>query len=108
MARPFYVYMLRCVDGSYYTGQTDDLEKRVAEHQLGGKCLYTTTRRPVVLVWSLGFPTRDEAKLAEARLKKWSRAKKEALCSDDIELLRAAAKKTNWAAYRARNERRLG
>lgn len=93
MARPFFAYMLRCSDGSYYVGHTDDLERRLGEHTAGGRCRYTTTRRPVTLVWFQGFSTRHEAKESESQIKKWSRAKKEALMRDDYGELRRAARK---------------
>lgn len=110
MARPFFAYMLHCADGSYYVGQTDDLEKRLFEHQEGGKCAYTIrayteTRRPVRLVWSQEFATREEALAAEHQIKNWSRAKKQALARGDFEALSKAAKKTDWAAYRQRRQR---
>ena len=47
---PFYVYMVRCRDGSYYIGHTDDLERRIAEHNCGMTSGYTTTRLPVQLM----------------------------------------------------------
>jgi predicted GIY-YIG superfamily endonuclease len=75
--------MLRCADGRYYTGHTDDLERRIGEHQTGGFCNFTTRRRPIELVWSQEFGTRDEALGAELTVKKWSRAKKEALIGGD-------------------------
>jgi putative endonuclease len=99
MARPFFAYMLRCADGAYYVGHTDDLEKRVSEHQEGGKCAYTERRRPVQLIWSEEFATREDALAAELQIKKWSRIKKEALASGAVEELRRAARK-DWAAYR--------
>ncbi|HEY0013986.1 MAG TPA: GIY-YIG nuclease family protein [Allosphingosinicella sp.] len=87
----FYAYMLRCSDGRYYAGSTDDLEARVAQHESGHDTgCYTFKRRPVALVWSDSFSTRIEAKEAERRLKGWSRAKKEALIAgnwDRIKLL---------------------
>ena len=87
----FWVYILRCRDGSYYTGQTDDLEKRRWEHQNGIKCVYTHRRRPVELVFADYFATRDEAREAERRIKGWNRLKKEALIrSDWRELVRLA------------------
>ena len=95
MAAPFFAYMLLCSDGSYYAGHTDDLERRIAEHVEGGKCAYTSTRRPVKLVWSQEFSSRDEAKEAEARIKKWSRAKKEALIRSDWESLHRLAECRN-------------
>lgn len=69
MARPFLTYMLHCSDGSYYVGQTDDLARRVAEHEVGATSGYTAARRPVRLVWCEEFSTREEAKAAEARIK---------------------------------------
>jgi len=105
MAQPFFAYILLCADGSYYVGQTDDLPKRLWEHQAGGKCVYTSGRRPVRLVWSQDFPTRDEAKEAEAQIKNWGRKKKEALIAADYDKLRAGAKK-DWNGYRLREKRR--
>jgi len=93
MGRPFFIYMLLCADGSYYVGHTDHLEERIAEHQEGGKCAYTSVRRPVQLVWAQDFQTREEAKEAELRIKQWSRAKKLALIRGDIAALKTAAKK---------------
>ncbi|WP_136161497.1 TrmH family RNA methyltransferase [Sphingomonas flavalba] len=87
----FHVYMLRCADGSYYTGQTDTLDRRIAEHESGAIGGYTATRRPVALVWSEAFQTRDDARAAEARIKGWSRAKKEALIRGDWAALKTAA-----------------
>jgi putative endonuclease len=79
----FWAYMLRCADGRYYTGHTDNLDRRTAEHHTGGFCDFTSRRRPVVLVWSETFPTRLEALEAERRVGGWSRAKKEALIRGD-------------------------
>jgi predicted GIY-YIG superfamily endonuclease len=75
----FYLYILRCNDKSYYIGHTDELEKRFAEHQSGAFECYTSTRRPLKLVYSELFQTRDEAWLAEQKIKGWSRKKKEIL-----------------------------
>jgi putative endonuclease len=79
----FWVYILQCSNGRYYTGQTDNLEYRSAQHQTGGYCDFTSRRRPVRLVWSQDFQTRYEALQAERRIKPWSRAKKEALIRGD-------------------------
>ena len=89
----FHAYLLRCNDGSYYAGHTDDLETRMAQHQSGRTTGYTAPRRPVALVWSETFPTRNEAFAAERRIKGWSRAKKEALIAGDWERLRMLARK---------------
>ncbi|MCB2088304.1 MAG: GIY-YIG nuclease family protein [Sphingomonadaceae bacterium] len=79
----FWCYILRCADGKYYTGHTDDLERRIAEHSVGGFCNFTSSRRPVELIWAQDFPTRHEALSSELQVKKWSRAKKEALAASD-------------------------
>ena len=73
----FYVYILKCRDGSYYTGHTDNLEKRMSEHQEGLVPCYTSTRRPVYLVYADTYASRAEAVEAERRIKPWSRKKKE-------------------------------
>jgi len=83
----FWAYILRCADGKYYTGHTDDLERRMAQHHAGGFCDFTTRRRPVKLIWAEDFPSRYEALSAELRVKKWSRAKKEALADQGWERL---------------------
>jgi tRNA/rRNA methyltransferase len=87
----FWTYILRCADGTYYTGHTDDLERRFAQHQSGELTGYTHDRRPVELAWSENFQTRAEALDAELRIKNWSRAKKEALIARHFERLKAAA-----------------
>ena len=79
----FWTYLLRCADGSYYAGHTDDLERRIGQHGAGEIAGYTQTRRPVSLFWSQDFPTRTEALAAERQIKGWSRAKKEALAAGD-------------------------
>ncbi|BBC71066.1 excinuclease ABC subunit C [Altererythrobacter sp. B11] len=88
----FYAYLLRCNDGSYYAGHTDDLDQRMAQHQTGALGGYTAARRPVTLVWSGDFPTREEAFAAERRVKGWTRAKKEALIAGNWERVRALAR----------------
>ena len=84
---PFWTYILRCADGSYYTGHTDDLETRLAHHRHGTYKGYTHDRRPVELVWGEEFPTRAEALASELKIKHWSRAKKEALIARDWDKL---------------------
>jgi tRNA/rRNA methyltransferase len=79
----FYAYMLRCSDGSYYVGHTDDLDARIGAHQSGLLPGYTQKRRPVHLVWHQDFVARDQAFAAERQIKGWSRAKKEALNRGD-------------------------
>jgi putative endonuclease len=79
----FWVYILRCADNSYYTGHTDNLEKRIAEHKTGEFEGYTSTRLPVKLVFAEQFPTREEALSSDQQIKGWSRNKKEALMQGD-------------------------
>ncbi len=75
----FWIYILHCADGSYYTGHTDNLEERIAAHQAGEIAGYTATRRPIKLMFSEEFPTRVEALACERQIKGWRRSKKEAL-----------------------------
>ena len=69
----FYVYILKCADGSYYTGQTDDLEHRLAGHRQGVIPGYTHSRRPVQLVFVESFSSRQAAFARERQIKGWSR-----------------------------------
>ena len=79
----FWVYLLRCADGSYYAGHTDNLEGRLWQHDQGLASDWTRRRRPVELVWCADAPTREEALAFERRVKGWTRAKKEALINGD-------------------------
>jgi putative endonuclease len=89
-----YVYVLKCADGSYYTGTTrTTIEQRVAEHNAGHYDGYTATRRPVALVFSQGFERITDAIAAERQIKGWSRAKKEALIRGDFEGLKLLARR---------------
>ena len=96
MSQPFFTYILKCRDGLYYTGHTDDLEMRIAQHHSGffPNC-FTYNRRPLELIWSSEFPSRIEALEAERKIKGWSRKKKEALIASDwvtVSLLASRAK----------------
>lgn len=93
MAKPFYVYILKCGDGSYYTGHTDDLEKRLLEHQNVIENCYTAIRQPLELVFYEVQQTREDAVKIEAQIKRWSRNKKEALIKRDGAQLSSCAKK---------------
>ncbi|MFH1645838.1 MAG: GIY-YIG nuclease family protein, partial [Candidatus Omnitrophota bacterium] len=70
----FFVYMVKCANGAYYTGYTTDLERRIKEHN-GGKrgAKYTRARRPVVLVWSKEYKYFKKAVSMEARIKNLTR-----------------------------------
>jgi putative endonuclease len=87
--RYYYVYILKCSDGSYYTGVSNNPERRLAEHQMGTdpKC-YTFSRRPLELVHIEYFQNVLEAIAREKQIKRWTRRKKEALSMEDKELLK--------------------
>ena len=93
--RPFYVYLLRCADGSYYCGQTDDIDARMHQHH-NGKVGYTAQRKPLELLWQGEFETREGAIAFEQQIKGWSRAKKEALICGDFGLMRELSKRRDW------------
>ena len=78
-----WVYMLRCSDGSYYTGHTDNLDVRLHQHNITEQNSYVSSRKPFELVWSETFPTRELALATELQLKGWSRKKKEAMMRGD-------------------------
>jgi putative endonuclease len=91
-----YVYILRCADGSYYTGTARlGLELRVAQHNAGTFNGYTTRRRPVTLILSNWFDSYAEGIAAERQIKGWSRAKKEALVRGDYDLLKELSRRRN-------------
>jgi len=88
-----FVYILRCSDGSYYTGSTRaSLDDRVAQHNAGSFDSYTARRQPVNLVFHQEFDRVTDAIAAERQVKNWSRAKKEALIKGDFDSLRRLAK----------------
>jgi predicted GIY-YIG superfamily endonuclease len=74
-----WVYMLRCADGSLYTGWSTDVERRVQRHSEGKASRYTASRRPVELAVALAMPDRSAALREEARIKRLDRAGKLAL-----------------------------
>jgi putative endonuclease len=82
-----WVYILKCSDGSYYTGSAVDLEKRITEHMAGTFDGYTSKRLPVELVFAYEMPTIFEAFLRERQIKGWARRKKEALINGDWDKL---------------------
>jgi LAO/AO transport system kinase len=89
--KPFFAYLLRCRDGSYYAGHTDDLSARLLQHQ-SMTSGYTATRKPVELLWQGEFESREEALAFEKRIKGWSRAKKEALIGGDWDRIQVLAR----------------
>jgi len=74
-----YTYILKCGDGSFYTGWTKDLKKRLQDHNLGKGAKYTRAHLPVMLLYYESFETKEEAMKREAAIKKLSRSQKERL-----------------------------
>ena len=72
-----YLYVLKCRDGTFYTGYTNNVEKRVNVHNSGKGAKYTRGRLPVCLIYSKEYPTKSEALKAEYAFKQWNRSKKE-------------------------------
>jgi putative endonuclease len=89
-----YLYILLCSDGSFYIGTTRTaLEIRIAQHNAGTFKGYTESRRPVKLVFSQWFDRITDAIESERKLKKWSRAKKEAFIRGDMASLQQLARR---------------
>lgn len=89
-----YLYILKCSDGSFYTGVTNDLDERIVQHNEGiNKEAYTYSRRPVEVKYHSIFNDYELAFEWETRIKKWSHAKKQALINGDFELLISLSKK---------------
>ena len=84
----WFVYILRCADGSLYIGQTADLHLRLLKHDDGTACRFTARRRPVALAYCEAHTTRDAALKRERQLKRWTRVKKEALIAGDLARLK--------------------
>ncbi len=84
----YFVYILKCNDNSYYTGFTNNIERRLNEHQYGkNKDCYTFDKRPLQLMWFETFNDVLDAIATEKRIKGWSRRKKEALIVEDWDKL---------------------
>ena len=89
-----YVYILKCSDDHFYVGSTrSSLEQRLAEHNSGHYCGYTSSRLPVELVYHEAFERITDAIAAERKIKGWTRAKKEALIAGDFERIMELAKR---------------
>jgi len=85
------MYILQCSDGRYYTGSTNDLEKRMEEHQNGGGSNFTHKNLPVSLMYFEEFQRIDDAFFREKQIQGWSRKKKEALMNGKFDLLHELA-----------------
>ena len=97
----YFVYILKCSDGSYYTGITNNLEKRIKEHHFGmqNDC-YTYNRRPIEVKFHENFNDVLQAIYFEKKIKKWTRAKKEALIDGNFDMLQILAECRNATHYK--------
>jgi putative endonuclease len=101
LSKYLYVYILRCSDKTYYTGVTNNPEKRLEEHSLGlNKDSYTSTRLPVKMIYCELFTDFDLAITWEKRIKDWSRKKKEALINENWDQLKIAAECKNLSSHK--------
>ena len=111
---PYIVYILECSDGSYYTGSTDDLNKRLWQHEQGVEpSSYTYSRRPIRLVWaSEETQYYYDALRWERQIKGWSRIKKQALIRGEFvtlhEIVKSERKKREQIKKNLLAERRNG
>ncbi len=100
MRTNMFVYILKCSDNSYYTGVTNNLERRIKEHETGiNKECYTYIRRPINLVFYEMFDSSEKAILFEKKIKGWSRAKKESLINNKWGKLHELAKCKNETSH---------
>ena len=89
----FFVYILRCADSSLYVGHTSDVAARVQVHNDGRGALWTSCRRPVVLVHQESYKSEARAIARELQIKRWSHDKKLALINGDLARLKSLAKR---------------
>jgi putative endonuclease len=97
----YYVYILKCYDKSYYTGVTNDLERRLNEHQTGyDRGAYTFDKRPVELVFHCFTNDIKQAIAFEKQVKGWSRKKKEAIINNNWEQLKPLSECKNETSHK--------
>jgi len=95
-----WMYILECANGAYYTGSTNDLERRLRQHQAGEGANFTRKHLPVKLVYYEAFQRVDEAFYREKQVQGWSRKKKEALIKGETNLLHDLAECKNETHFR--------
>ena len=99
--KQYYVYILKCSDNSYYTGMTNNIERRLNEHILGlNKECYTFDKRPLELIFYTEFNEVNQAISFEKQVKGWSRKKKEAIINDKGEDLKRLSACLNETAHK--------
>ena len=91
-----HVYIVRCANGELYVGMTDNVDERMRAHNDGRACLFTAKRRPITLVWSELAIDIPSAIARERQIKRWTRAKKEALISGELDWLRRLSQRRRW------------
>jgi len=89
----YWVYIILCADGSYYTGSTHDLEQRLRAHEDGRAAPYTARRRPLSLVYSERHQSMKAARGRELQIKRWTRKKKQALIKGNVTGLKSLSKR---------------
>jgi len=89
----WYLYVLECSDGTFYTGVTKDMERRLQEHNDGRASKYTRSRRPVELLYSEKYPGRAEALVRECQVKTMTRRQKEKLVNPGPGATRSRARR---------------
>ena len=89
---PWFVYILECSDYSYYVGHTENVASRLKAHNYGKGALYTRLRRPLTLVYQEQVNSKQAAIKREQQIKRWSKAKKEALIGGDYQALKILSK----------------
>ena len=89
----FFVYILKCSDGSLYVGNTSDVGERVKVHNDGRGAVWTACRRPVSLIYQETHPSEASAVVRERQIKRWTQAKKLALIEGNKTLLKSLSKR---------------
>lgn len=97
-----YMYILRCADDSFYTGSTNNLERRIQQHQKGEGANFTRKHLPVELVYFEEYNRVDEAFYREKQVQGWSRKKKEALIKGELNKLHGLSECKNESHYKNR------
>jgi len=104
----YYVYILKCSDNSYYTGVTNDIERRLNEHNFGlNKDCYTFNKRPLDLVFCTEFNDVNQAIAFEKQVKGWSRKKKEAIINDSWDDLKKLSECVNETSHKNFNKKKV-
>ncbi len=106
--KQYYVYILKCSDNSYYTGMTNNIERRLNEHNFGlNKECYTFDKRPLELAFWTEFNEVNQAIAFEKQVKGWSRKKKEAVINNKWEDLKKLSECLNETTYKNYSTKKL-